>query len=124
MGGRDVLATLRPMGRVVLAALVALLLGASPAGAATYIVNRTDDPTPDSGCGFQEPCSFREAVLAANARTGNDVIVVRPGEYVLEPDPTSGLLDDLYGDLDIQGNLRIFGSGRQSTQISGCASDR
>ena len=112
------------MGRVVLAALIALLLGASPAGAATYTVNRTDDPMPGSDCGFQEPCSFREAVLAANDRVGRDVIVVRPGRYALDRQPLLGLDEDLYGDLDIKGAVRIFGSGRHSTWIDGCASDR
>ena len=112
------------MGRVVLAALIALLVGAPSAGAATYTVNRTDDPTPGSECGFGDPCSFREAVLAANDREGRDVIVVHPGSYELEPDPSAGLLDDLYGDLDIKGTVNIFGSGRRSTRISVCASDR
>jgi len=113
------------MGRVVLAALLALLLGAPSAGAATYIVNRPGDPTPSSdACGFQEPCSFREAVLRANRRSGSDVIVVRPGAYSLDPDPTASALDDMFGDLDIRESVRIFGSGRRSTWISGCAGDR
>ena len=112
------------MGRVVLAALIALLLGATPAGAATYTVNRTDDPPPESDCGFREPCTFREAVLAANKRTGSDAIVVRPGQYELRPDSSGGLLDDLYGDLDIHGAVKIFGSGRFSTWIDDCAGDR
>ena len=79
---------------------------------------------PQSECGFREPCSFREAVRAANERAGGDAIVVRPGQYALEPDPTGGLFDDFYGDLDIHGTVKIFGSGRRSTQVRFCGGDR
>lgn len=111
------------MGRVFLAALVALLVAVPTAGAATYTVNRTDDPAPD-GCEFGTPCSFREAVLAANERVGRDAIVVRPGDYTLDPAPVPEVLDDSYGDLDIRESVRIFGSGWRSARISSCQSDR
>ena len=111
------------MGKVVLAALIALLLGATPAGAATYTVNRSDDPPPSSDCGFGEPCSFREAVLAANERLGPDNIVVRPGEYGLST-LDAQLPDELTGDLDVIGTVRVFGAGRRSTWINDCGWDR
>lgn len=67
------------MSRIgVLAGIV--LLGQLPAvHAATFAVTRFDDPVPN-GC-LTGDCSLREAVLAANANSDDDVIQVPSGTY-------------------------------------------
>ena len=69
---------MRPLGDLtaLVGVTMALLLGpATVAGAETYRVTRTDDPTP--GPCLQEDCSLREAAKAANASVGvPDVIIV------------------------------------------------
>ena len=84
-----------PVLLVLVAALLAIALYVVPASAETITVTRGDDPTPD-GCGV-DGCSLREAVAAANAAPGDQVIDVGSLEIVLESTVT------ITGDLTIQG---------------------
>ena len=106
-----------------------LLLGASllpvlpiqPAGAATFTVTRTGDPPPN-GC-RRGDCSLREAVIAANNRSGPDTIKLGPGRYELTraaPDEEEAQT----GDLDILKNVTITGAGPGETIIDGNGNDR
>ncbi len=54
---------------------------AAPAGAATFVPNRFDDPPP--GFCTAADCSLREAVMAADGTAALDTIELAPGEYVL-----------------------------------------
>jgi N-acetylglucosamine-6-sulfatase len=83
--------TVPPKPRRVAAAIGAALLvlgaGLSPASAdATFTVTSTDDV--DNGSCTAEHCSLREAILAANATAGTDLIdFALPGDppYVISP---------------------------------------
>jgi hypothetical protein len=90
---------------VAVASLVALSLGAGSASARTFKANLLGDPTPN-GCTAGN-CSLREAVLAANTRSGFDSIVLRPGKvYRLA---IVGLNEELAatGDLDVTDPLAV-----------------
>lgn len=89
--------------------------------AADLKVTRTDDPTPDS-CRVGD-CSLREAIIAANARFGKDVIFLSGGSYVLA---ITGVQEDraFSGDLDINEDLTIIGAGETLTTINGNSIDR
>lgn len=89
------------------------LLGVAPASAATFTVTKTTDSA-DGACNAD--CSLREAVLAANAAAGADVINLPPGRYVLS---ITGADEDASanGDLDINGDLSLIGAGAPSTII-------
>lgn len=85
--------------RIALCSLTFLGLTASSAQAATFVVSRTDDPSPD-GCVSGTDCSLREAVIAANAADGGDSITLADGTYTLT---ISGNGEDAAatGDLDV-----------------------
>ncbi|HEX9669116.1 MAG TPA: CSLREA domain-containing protein [Thermoanaerobaculia bacterium] len=97
----------------------ALLLAALPAHAALFTPTQTAD---DNGA-CDADCSLREAVLAANANPGADVIVLGPGVYDLT---IAGAGEDAgaTGDLDVTGELVIAGDGAASTVLAGTAGDR
>ncbi len=85
-------------------------------------VTRPDDPAPDGCEVFPIPdCSLREAVIAANDRSGPDTIILQAGTYTLSR-PGSGEDFSRTGDLDVRDNLTIAGASRQSTSISVSAS--
>ncbi|MEX2238471.1 MAG: choice-of-anchor Q domain-containing protein [Dehalococcoidia bacterium] len=95
------------------AALV--LLGSAPrsADAATFVVDRFDDPTPNlPRCtSAANDCSLREAILEANATPGTaDQITLRAGRYNL----TRVGVGAGSGDLDIVGPLTIVGGSGQT----------
>ena len=60
-----------------------------------------------------DPGSLRDAIEQANATTGEDTILVQPGKYVLN-----------MGQLEIQQDLVIKGSGAKKTTIDGNGNDR
>ena len=95
------------------------LFSATPAFAATFTVTKIAD-TNDGVCGAD--CSLREAIGAANALPGADVITLPAGTYTLS---IVGAGEDLNatGDLDITGDLTINGAG-DATIIDGGAIDR
>ena len=105
---------------VVLAAWAAL--SAAPhASAATFTVTRTDDPAP--GACVSGDCSLREAVLAANAGSGGDTIVLPAGHFQLG---IAGLGEDAAakGDLDLTRSVTITGAGARATVIDAMRIDR
>lgn len=88
-----------------LAASLVVIVDA-PARAAEFTVTRLDDPTPN-GC-LVEDCSLREAVLAANASSGADVIRMPSGTAKLTRTGV-GTATATEGDLDVTGPLTILG---------------
>ncbi len=101
------------------AVLLALAASTSAASAAVYIPTKTAD-TADGACNAD--CSLREAVLAANVKPGDDVILLRPGVYVLSLAGNENL--GATGDLDVQDDLIILGADAASTIIDGGGIDR
>ncbi|MBK8432315.1 MAG: CSLREA domain-containing protein [Chloroflexi bacterium] len=91
-----------------------------PAYAATFVVTKTAD-TADGTC--DADCSLREAIIAANAAAGADVITVPAGTYTLSIAGT-GENAGATGDLDITGNLTINGAGASTTIINANSIDR
>ncbi|MBI2612881.1 CSLREA domain-containing protein [Candidatus Kaiserbacteria bacterium] len=104
---------------VVGVALVPLTL-ATPALAATFTVTKTAD-TNDGVC--DADCSLREAIGAANALAGADVVTLPAGTYTLS---IVGTGEDLNatGDLDITDDLTVSGAGAATTIIDGGGIDR
>jgi len=103
------------LARCALVFALIALAAAAPAQAKTFTVNKTDDHAPD-GCTAQD-CTLREAVLAANARPGADVIELRGGRvYRLE---IEGRDEDesLTGDLDLRDVTEIRAAGGERLAI-------
>ncbi|MEX2196802.1 MAG: choice-of-anchor Q domain-containing protein [Thermoleophilaceae bacterium] len=95
-------------GRLVLiAAVAAALLAPAAAHGATFTVTKQTD-TADGAC--DADCSLREAVIAANATTNHDVIVLPAGAHTLTID---GPGEDAAatGDLDLTRNVSFRGAG-------------
>jgi CSLREA domain-containing protein len=102
------------------AAALALTTLAASAGAAVYTVTRTDD-TADGTCNTD--CSLREAILAANANHGPDVILLPAGTYTLS---LAGAGEDqgATGDLDLRDDVTILGASADTTVLDGAQLDR
>src|SRR5947208_2859360 len=101
------------LGRIVL--FVALLVGwVAPhtALAATFTVTKTAD-TNDGAC--NNDCSLREAIIAANAAAGADVITLSAGTYTLTRSGVDNTAAN--GDLDVTDALTINGAGQGTTII-------
>ncbi len=112
----------RPLVVLCVAVLMAVGLNTIPAASAdTLTVTKTED-TNDGRCSRSD-CSLREAVIAANANPGPDVIVVPRGTYLLS---IAGTDEDAAasGDLDITDDLTIRGENMFNTVISGDEIDR
>jgi len=109
------------MKRILLLSAVAAAVVTMPllnAEAATFTVTKTTD-TADGIC--DADCSLREAVIAANANAGADIIEVKAGTYTLTRsgfDTAASL-----GDLDILQDIAINGAGAGNTIIDGNQSD-
>ncbi|MDG9922788.1 MULTISPECIES: CSLREA domain-containing protein [unclassified Pseudomonas] len=110
-------------------ALAAALSTPMAQGAATIVVNNTEDVFRPA---CTDDCSLREAIYKANLNPGPDRIELRPGTYSLtladpgwnpdeEPDPDEDV--GTRGDLDITGELTIVGGIYTNTFIQG-VSDR
>lgn len=93
--------------------LLALAVAVIPAHAAVFVPNKLGD-SGDTVCNAD--CSLREAVQAANASPGSDVILLGPGEYTLCP--------PVVGDLDITDDVTLYGTSAESTIITNCNADR
>lgn len=103
----------------VLAPLM-VLLSSGVVPAATFQVTKTTD---DVGLCDPADCSLREAVLAANALPGADIIDLPAGTYLLTI-PGSEEFASLQGDLNIIGDLQIRGSRTGQTVIQSKVADR
>jgi len=115
---RPILAGALAAAATALALALALAPGAS---AKTFVVTKRADPVPDA-CKKRD-CSLREAVLAANARPGKDVVELpnRRKPYNLFQ-PGTGEDDALTGDIDIANNplvIRHPGKGRATVNANG-----
>jgi CSLREA domain-containing protein len=85
-----------------------------------YIPTKTAD-TADGACDPTD-CSLREAILAANANPGEDVILLHAGIYLLTLTGDEDL--GAAGDLDVQGDLVLIGDGAGRTIVDGNGVDR
>lgn len=99
--------------------ILALALPWPAVGAVFHVTTTTD--TLNAGC--DADCSLREAVIAANAQPGADVIMVGAGEYTLT---RAGANENQAhtGDLDVNGDLTVVGAGAPATVIDGGGLDR
>jgi CSLREA domain-containing protein len=99
----------------------ALFYAPHASAATTFTVTRTDDPAPN-GC-LPADCSLREAVIAANAGSGGDTIVLPAGHFRLG---IAGLGEDAAakGDLDLTKSVTITGAGARATVIDAMRIDR
>jgi len=104
--------------RFVLPLVLALCSGAA-ARAAVYAPTKLADSA-DGAC--DADCSLREAVQAANAHAGDDVVLLGQGKYEL----TIAGADDsaAAGDLDVLDHLTVIGAGAPRTSVDGGAIDR
>ncbi len=92
-----------------------LALAANPAPAATFTVTKTTD---DDGACDPLDCALREAVLAANANPGHDVIRVPAGTYRLTiPDPRDPIFRE--GNLVLRDDVAMLGQGPGPAVIVG-----
>jgi len=100
-----------------------VIAGPRPALALTptplHVTKQQD--TNDGACNAD--CSLREAVVAANAHAGPDVIVVPAGTYRLTR-AGRGENHAMTGDLDLTDDVTIRGAGAASTIIMGLGKDR
>lgn len=94
-------------------------IAADTAGAAVYTPTKLTDSA-DGDCDVD--CSLREAVIAANARVGEDVILLSPGIYLLSRAGSETAA--AAGDLNITDDLVLIGEGATRTRISGGGLDR
>ena len=101
-----------PSGRILGAALVAVVFCGAPASAATFVVTKTAD-TADGVC--DQDCSLREALVAANGSPGPDTIELSAGVFAL----TRGGADSFaaVGDLDVRESVTISGAGSGVTIV-------
>jgi CSLREA domain-containing protein len=105
---------------VVPIALTLAVLAAPAVNAAVFTPTKTAD-TFDGAC--NRDCSLREAIGAANANPGADVILLPAGTYLLSL--TGAQEDDgETGDLDLHGELTVVGAGAASTILDGALADR
>lgn len=110
--------------------LLAALMSTAPfaAQALDITVTKTSD-SQDGLC--DSDCSLREAVIKANATSGNHRIRLGAGTYQLSMAPPysedGDIYDDdanLHGDLDVSSTLLISGPGSGQTFIDGGSLDR
>ena len=73
--------------------------------------------------GADQSISLREAILATNATSGADVIVLASGTYRLEILGANENHSDT-GDINITDDLEILGAGTKTTIIDGLGNDR
>jgi CSLREA domain-containing protein len=77
------------------------------------LVTKTND-TYDAVC--DDDCSLREAIVASNERAGSDIVIVPSGIYTLSISGTNES-DSLTGDLNINDDLALVGSGTSDTIV-------
>lgn len=104
----------------VLLALLAPILSGSAAFAAVFSPTKTTDSL-DGSC--DRDCSLREAIVAANANAGEDVILLPAGTFTSTL-AGAGEQAAASGDLDVNGDLIVIGAGASKTVIDGGGLDR
>jgi CSLREA domain-containing protein len=97
-------------------------LAPAPARASEYRVT-ADFDTPPDGCTAAE-CTLREAVLAANADPGGDVVVLQPKRVHTLTLPGAGEDAGATGDLDVTDPLELVATGRGRATIDATQIDR
>ena len=112
--------------RVLALSVLAGLVCAVPAGAATIEVSTKKD---EFGAGGSKKCSLREAIEAANSNSkfggcskgaGSDKVVLGSGTYKLSIEVDNATEDEnAEGDLDVTSNLTIDGKGASKSVIDG-----
>jgi CSLREA domain-containing protein len=100
--------------------LAFLWVACGPVAAATFTVTKTSD-TADGQCNAD--CSLREAVQAANATPGPDIIRLKHAWYSLSRTPEADDDNAVAGDLDITDDIVIRGLPDRTT-IDARAIDR
>ena len=97
------------------------LLPVLSASAATFVVTTGADG--NHGACTVSLCTLRDAVIAANANPGADIITLPAGSYSLL---LTGVNEQAAatGDLDVTEDLTINGAGNGTSIIDGNASDR
>jgi CSLREA domain-containing protein len=109
--------------RAVLLACVGVAMLASPAAAATFVVNSTAD-TVDADTGVpacadaRGKCTLRAAIMQANFTAGADVIKLPAGTFKLTR-PGNNEDGDVLGDLDVTDSVTLVGKGAAKTIIDG-----
>jgi len=98
----------------LLLALVFAFVCSDAARAAVYVPTKTADGA-DGAC--DADCSLRDAVVAANAHDGEDVILLHAGIYLLSVGGTEN--GAATGDLDVEGDLVVVGDGAATTTVDG-----
>ena len=94
--------------RATFAVVLAALVFAAQAQAATYTVGNTADTAPGASCSsFPSSCSLRQLIEHENSAGTNDTIVVPAGSYPLTN-----------GQLTITQNTTITGAGARSTSVA------
>ena len=93
-------------------AVLTWLAAPQAAWAATFTVTKTAD-TNDGACNAD--CSLREAIVAANAAAGADIITLPAGTYTLSRSGVDNTA--VNGDLDVTGPLTINGAAQATTII-------
>ena len=91
------------------------LVATLPVYAAVFSVTTTTD-TADGVCNSH--CSLRDAIMAANASPGRDLVEVPAGLYALTLNGVSEEAD-AYKDLEIRDDLHLQGAGAELTIIDG-----
>lgn len=101
---------------------------ATPAGAATFTLDTTQDSVdalPGDGicADHLQRCSLRAAIRESNAFAGADTIALGSGDYVLS---LAGTQENAAasGDLDILDSVTLAGAGAAATFVDGNALDR
>jgi hypothetical protein len=99
--------------------LILLSILSTPASTLQYIVTRTDDPDPSANCFQLHGCglSLRQAVLAANKRSGPDLIVLGRNVYELTRTTSSTTPDGKSGPLLVTDALEVVGDSAARTRI-------
>jgi hypothetical protein len=111
---------------VIVVALSASFMDPAAGADDTYYVTRPDDPQPPGVC--DSDCSFREAVVKANAKPGRQIVSLArlTRSYLGDTDViVGGLIDEDFaqtGDIDVIGPLTVVGAGK--TISAGGGNDR
>jgi hypothetical protein len=112
------------MNRIrVLSLAAALAAAAGPAAPAGATVFRTTTAADLLSGECASVCSLRDAIVAANASPGADVVLLRAGSYLLTL-PGSGEDAGAAGDLDVADALTLVGAGASTTLVDAAGIDR